>query len=89
MKSQREIVAKKLLRFNKICKMDKLKNNKLLKSLLNTNGEFYITPPFYCETGNITLGDNAVIGAGSVVIKDILPNTVAVGNPCKPIRTLE
>lgn len=36
----------------------------------------------------VTIGDNTVIGAGSVVTKDIPSNTLAVGNPCKPIRTL-
>ena len=34
----------------------------------------------------VTIGDNCVIGAGSVVIKDIPANCVAVGNPCKVIR---
>ena len=34
----------------------------------------------------VTIGDNCVIGAGSVVTKDIPPNTVAVGNPCKVVR---
>lgn len=31
----------------------------------------------------ITIGDNVIIGAGSVVTKDIPSNVVAVGNPCK------
>ena len=31
----------------------------------------------------VTIGDNVVIGAGSVVNKDIPSNSVAVGNPCK------
>lgn len=35
----------------------------------------------------VTIGDRAVIGAGSVVTKDIPPDTVAVGNPCRVIRT--
>ena len=33
----------------------------------------------------ITIGDNVVIGSGSVVTKDIAPNSIAVGNPCKVI----
>jgi maltose O-acetyltransferase len=37
----------------------------------------------------VTIGDNSVIGAGSVVTKDIPPNSLAVGNPCRVIRTLE
>lgn len=36
----------------------------------------------------VTIGDNCVIGAGSVVVKDIPANTLAVGNPCKAIRSL-
>ena len=34
----------------------------------------------------VTIGDNVVIGAGSVVTKDIPPNVVAVGNPCRVLR---
>lgn len=36
----------------------------------------------------VTIGDDVTIGAGSVVTKDIPSNTVAVGNPCRVIRTL-
>jgi len=39
--------------------------------------------------GGVTIGDNVVIGAGSVVVKDIPSNCVAVGNPCRPIKTLD
>lgn len=38
--------------------------------------------------GGVTIGDNSVIGAGSVVNKDIPANVVAVGNPCKVIKQL-
>ena len=34
----------------------------------------------------VTIGDNTVIGAGSVVTKDIPANVVAVGNPCRVLR---
>lgn len=34
----------------------------------------------------VTIGDNVVIGAGSVVTKDLPSNVVAVGNPCKVLR---
>ncbi|MGF1689352.1 sugar O-acetyltransferase [Photobacterium japonica] len=37
----------------------------------------------------VTIGDRAVIGAGSVVTKDIPADTIAVGNPCKVVRTIE
>ena len=36
----------------------------------------------------VTIGDNAVIGAGSVVTKDIPANVVAAGNPCRVIRPI-
>ena len=36
----------------------------------------------------VTIGDNVVIGAGSVVTKDIPPNVVAVGNPCRVLREI-
>ena len=36
----------------------------------------------------VSIGDNSVIGAGSVVTKDIPPNVVAVGNPCKVMRQI-
>lgn len=34
----------------------------------------------------VTIGDNTVIGAGSLVKKDIPANVVAVGVPCKVLR---
>lgn len=52
------------------------------------------------DSGKITIGDNVwictgaiilpgvTIGAGSVVTKDIPPRSLAVGNPCRVIRTL-
>lgn len=36
----------------------------------------------------VTIGENTVIGAGSVVTKDIPANTIAVGNPCRVMRTI-
>ena len=36
----------------------------------------------------VTIGNNVVIGAGSVVVKDIPSGVVAVGKPCKPIRKI-
>ncbi|GAL31961.1 maltose O-acetyltransferase [Vibrio maritimus] len=37
----------------------------------------------------VSIGEGAVIGAGSVVTKDIPANVVAVGNPCRVIRTID
>lgn len=36
----------------------------------------------------VTIGDNTVIGAGSVVTRDIPANVVAVGNPCRVLREI-
>lgn len=36
----------------------------------------------------VTIGENSVIGAGSVVTRDIPPNVVAVGNPCRVLREI-
>lgn len=36
----------------------------------------------------VTIGDNTVIGAGSIVTRDIPSGVVAVGNPCKIIRDI-
>ena len=41
-----------------------------------------------CVLPGVSIGNNCVIGAGSVVNKDIPDNSLAVGNPCKVIRTL-
>lgn len=35
---------------------------------------------------NVTVGENAIIGAGSVVTKDVLPNSIVAGNPAKLLR---
>lgn len=34
----------------------------------------------------VTIGDNVVIVAGSIVTKDIPDNVIAAGNPCRVIR---
>lgn len=49
----------------------------------------------YCNFGvtmvddtHIYVGDNVVVGAGSVVTKDLPDNVVAVGNPCRILREI-
>ena len=46
------------------------------------------TVSFSC-VNEVTIGNNVVIGGGSVVVKDIPDNVVAVGNPAKVIKTLD
>ena len=38
--------------------------------------------------GGVTVGRGSVIGAGSVVTRDIPPHSLAAGNPCRVIREL-
>lgn len=42
-----------------------------------------------CVLPGVTIGDNCVIGAGSVVTRNIPPFSLAVGNPCRVIRCLD
>ncbi len=39
--------------------------------------------------GNVTIGPNAIVGACSVVTKDVPPNTVVAGNPARVVSTIE
>ena len=41
-----------------------------------------------CIIGDLTIGDNVIIGAGSVVVKSIPSNSLAVGNPARVVKTL-
>ena len=42
-----------------------------------------------CVIGNIIIGNNSIIGAGSVVVKDIPPYSVVVGNPGRVIKRIQ
>lgn len=37
---------------------------------------------------NVTVGENAIVGAGSVVTRDVPPNAIAAGNPARVLRTI-
>ena len=37
---------------------------------------------------NVVIGENAIVGAGSVVTRDVAPNTIVAGNPAKLFRTI-
>jgi acetyltransferase-like isoleucine patch superfamily enzyme len=38
---------------------------------------------------NITIGENAIVGAGSVVTKDVAPHCIVAGNPARILRYIE
>jgi len=38
---------------------------------------------------NVVIGENAIVGAGSVVTRDVLPNTIVAGNPAKILRSID
>lgn len=38
--------------------------------------------------GNVKIGDNSIVGAGSVVLKDVPPNCIVVGNPARILRNI-
>ena len=37
---------------------------------------------------NVTIGERAIVGAGSVVTKDVLPDTIVAGNPARVLRSI-
>jgi acetyltransferase-like isoleucine patch superfamily enzyme len=37
---------------------------------------------------NLVIGENAIVGAGSVVTRDVPPNTIVAGNPAKVLRAI-
>ena len=55
-----------------------------------------ILPPFKCDygfhivsiVGGVTIGDNAVVAAGSVVIRDVPAGTLVAGNPARVVRKI-
>jgi maltose O-acetyltransferase len=57
-----------------------------------TSGEVRIGPDCWIGMGvsvlpGVTIGEGCVVGAGSVVVKDLEPFSVSVGNPAKMIRS--
>jgi maltose O-acetyltransferase len=51
------------------------------------NGVWIASGAIICP--GVTIGDNAVVGAGSVVMKNVLPYTMVAGNPAIKIRKLK
>ena len=40
------------------------------------------------ENPGVSIGDNTIIGSGSVVTRDIPPNVIAAGNPCRVLKKI-
>ena len=58
-------------------------------SLLPVIGNNVTVGANVCIIGDITIGDNVMIGAGSVVVKSVPSYSVVVGNPAKVIKSIE
>lgn len=43
---------------------------------------------YLMDGGGVTIGNDTIIGAGSVVTRDIPDHVVAAGNPCRVLRTI-
>ncbi|MDR0453785.1 MAG: N-acetyltransferase [Deferribacteraceae bacterium] len=66
---------------------------------IQTDADWQVMETIVCEgcsigagstiLGGIKIGKNAIIGAGSVVTKDVSPDTIVVGNPAKVLRKIK
>jgi UDP-2-acetamido-3-amino-2,3-dideoxy-glucuronate N-acetyltransferase len=69
------------------------------KGMMQTSDDWECTPKLIKKGASIgssvtllcsiTVGENAIIGTGSVVTKDVLPNTIVAGNPARMLRKIE
>ena len=59
----------------------------LLRTGLTIGKNVWIAADTFIGPG-VSIGDNSVVGARAVVLKDVEPNTLVGGNPAKPIRTI-
>jgi len=66
--------------------MQSEKDWKVVKTLVKKGATIGSSATILC---GVTVGENAVIGAGSVVTKDIPPNVIAAGVPAKIIRVVK
>ena len=61
-------------------------NWKVVKTLVKKGASIGTSATILC---GVTIGENAIVGAGSVVTKDVPDNAVVAGNPARLMRKLE
>lgn len=70
-----------IFEYNRTLPSDWTRRGELLKSILGSVGERVVLP-------GVRIGYGSVIGAGSVVTRDVPPMSVAVGSPARVIRSI-
>lgn len=66
---------------------------------LQTEADWRVQPTIICKSAsigsgatilcNLSVGENAIVGAGSVVTRDVPPNVIVAGNPARVLRAIE
>lgn len=74
--------------FHGIKKEDRNNPEKIKNASIKIGNDVFIGNDVTILKG-VEIGDNCVIGAGSVVVKNIPANTIACGNPAKEVRKIE
>lgn len=73
--------------FHGIKKIDRNNPEKIKNASVKIGNDVFIGNDVTILKG-VDIGDNCVIGAGSIVVENILPNTIACGNPAKEVKKL-
>jgi putative colanic acid biosynthesis acetyltransferase WcaF len=60
----------------------------LLRTGLRIGANVWVAADAFVGPG-VNIGDNVVVGARSVVLRDVEANTLVAGNPAKPVRKIE
>lgn len=86
---KRRVAAKKLFRaYNKTEDEEVELRNRLMRQLFKSVGKNVWLGGDVKVLAGVSIGDNTIIGTGSIVTKDIPANVIAVGNPCKVLREI-
>ena len=86
---KRRVAAKKLFRaYNKTEDEEVELRNRLMRQLFKSVGKNVWLGGDVKVLAGVSIGDNTIIGTGSIVTKDIPANVIAIGNPCKVLRKI-